>query len=408
MKKRFFDVIAGCLMLAWLLGFARSDSYGQQLKQIGTFTEAGYPVYHLGYNLQSTPDGNFLMFRGGNFQRYSSVKSFEGVPDFSNWNGLHTDAAGLTLPPSDQLPEIPGWEVCYCYDVVWNVTGYGLCKDGIDFSAYKDDPNLRLFKTAKAAEKQVVTKPATGPVGPIPSTGSGTGGSGTASTGSPTGANSNAGYFNPDFPNYDLIPGTQVLSDWWKGWVGFTYAGPDYWDLLEELPGGEAHFEFYGQGGVNYPAPRVTNTGPSASSGAGLVQLDLPTHSTTTEWDAVLKYKTRSKVRMELYDQFGNLVWRLFDTKGGFHPLNTGWQPRGNNHSSGLRWIVPGVYTMKFWNLNSPDDAGVQTQRFEFIKSQNWQIKELVGPGEYKEFILDMSDGNAGFKTNCNLTKSLN
>lgn len=395
MKKRFFDVIAGCLMLAWLLGFARSDSYGQQLKQIGTFTEAGYPVYHLGYNLQSTPDGNFLMFRGGNFQRYSSVKSFEGVPDFSNWNGLHTDAAGLTLPPSDQLPEIPGWEVCYCYDVVWNVTGYGLCKDGLNYSAYKDDPNLRLYKTAKAAEKQIITKPATGPVGPIPN----------VPDKQPDPSTPLGVTYNPDFPNYDVIPGTQVLSDWWKGWVGFTYAGPDYWDLLNALKGGESHFEFYGQN-ANYPAPRTYNNGPAPKN--GLVQLDLPTHSTTVEWHAVNTYKTRSKVRMELYDRFGNLVWRLFDTKGGFHPTTTGNDIRGNNHSSGLRWIVPGVYTMKFWNLNSPDDAGVQTQRFEFIKSQNWQIKELVGPGEYKEFILDMSDGNAWFKTNCNLTESLN
>ncbi|MGR3809604.1 hypothetical protein [Jiulongibacter sp. NS-SX5] len=388
MKKQKWKSVQGLLKILILLLFI-STGHGQQLKQIGTFTAENYPVYHLGYNLQSTADGNFLMIRGGNFQNHELVKTTPGVPNISNWNGLHTNAGGLSLPAAAELPEINGWEVCFCYDVIWNVTGYGLCKDGLDYGAYKDDPNLRLFKTAKAAEKQVIFKPVTNPVGPIPI--------------EPTipDPQLNAGYYNPDFPNYETIPGTQILSPWWKGWVGYSY-GANYWRLVEELPGGESHFEFYGQN-VAYPAPRNTNDGVKSKN--GLVQVDLPTHSTTTDWHAVLEHHTRSKIRMELYDMDDRLVWRLYDTKGGFHPLDTGWQPRGNNHSDGLRFLKPAKYKLKYWNLNDSGDPGVQTQRFEFLVNNKWIIKEMVNPESYREWIIDMSDANSHYKLNCNLVK---
>jgi hypothetical protein len=162
MKFRF--LIVGLLVFVGLFSTSL-EMIGQV--QIGTFADGKYPVYHLGYNLQMTADGNFMIFRGGNFQDNALVQTFDGVPNFSKWNGNVTDAAGLYLPGVEKMPEIDGGETAFCYDVKYNVVGWGLKKETIDFDAYKDDPNLRLYKNLKQAEKQVRTIIDTEPVLPF-------------------------------------------------------------------------------------------------------------------------------------------------------------------------------------------------------------------------------------------------
>jgi hypothetical protein len=323
--------------------------------QIGTFTDNNYPVYLIGYIVQSTADGNFMMFRGGNFQDNSLVKT--DVPKLGKWLGNNTDWQGMVQPDVDKLPAIIGWEVCYCYDVVWNVTGHGLCKDNIDYDAYRSDPNLRLFKSYKAANKEILTKPNTNPI---------------------------------------LV----TASNWNIGLVGYNY-GSDYWALLSEREAisGESVFDFRGQPDYNYPQIRATKFNGEQEYGQW-VPIHLPSHSTTAA-EVGGQERIISMISIEMFDSSGALVWKLYDTKGGFHG-KFGGDLRGNNHPDNCqRWIKRDIYTVKIKNI-SQDDRVVQG--FEWSNSEVL-IYEKIYKGEEKTFTLDMrnlKNGWNAWKLNCN------
>ncbi|UBM58226.1 hypothetical protein LAG90_15590 [Marinilongibacter aquaticus] len=203
-------------------------------------------------------------------------------------------------------------------------------------------------------------------------------------------------------PEYVASATNEVFK--WDGWdrgdVGYSY-NADYFELANQVPGGVAYFNFVGQD-VNYPAKRTYDDKKPVKD--GLVMVDLPSHSTTANWFSVKDYHTISKVRMELWDSNGNMVWQVFDTKGGFHSLDTKDDShRGNNHpDNARRWIKPGNYTLKYWNLIDEDEKGVTDQNFEFYANGNVIISEAVHRGEYKEYQLNMS-GLVWYKLNCNL-----
>jgi len=375
MKCRNF--LYGLIMML-AVGLTSGASATGQTK-IGTFTDAEYPVYLIGYTLQASPDGNFMLFRGGNFQGHELVKTDEGVPDFSPWLLNHTDWGGMKLPDISALPEIQGWDICYCYDVPSNVTGYGLCKENISYQAYKDDPNLRLFKTAKAAKKEVRTIPDTDPIVIVPHEPEENGG---------------------DTNNH-------------IGKVGYYY-GSSYAALKAEMSGGVAEYDFYGQTGVNYPSVRNTKLAERQVVN-GLATISLPSHSTTAN-AYLINARVPSKIEMSLYDDTGRLVWKLYDTKGGIHPGSTGIKMRGNNHPDDAHFYIKfGEYRLRVKNLNIPssgfglgsgtDDIDMSI-RFEFLNSNEHVIDTKVGPGETRDFLLDMASLKndwLGFKLNCNL-----
>ena len=341
---------------AIILTLISLSSFGQV--QIGTFTDNNYPVYLIGYIVQSTADGNFMLFRGGNFQNNSLVKT--DVPKLGKWLGNNTDWQGMVQPDVDKLPAIIGWEVCYCYDVVWNVTGHGLCKDNIDYDAYKSDPNLRLFKSYKAANREIITKPNTLPI---------------------------------------VVVAPPSIK-WDMGSVGYSY-GSDYWSLLSERESisGTSVFDFQGQPDYNYPKIRTTKYDGEQLSGKW-VPIHLPSHSTTAS-EIGGNERIISMVSIEMFDSSGLLVWKLYDTKGGFHD-KFGAGLRGNNHPDNCqRWIKQDIYNVTIQNIS--EDPRV-VQEFEWSNSEVL-IKEKIYKGEKKTFILDMRNlkntWNA-WKLNCN------
>lgn len=358
MKKLLFGLLAFAIQLA---------AHAQTPKKIGSFTDQNYPVYLVGYVVQSSPDGNFLMFRGGNFQNHELVKSDAGVPNFSNWLQNPTEGAGLYLPDPGKLPAIPDWEVCYCYDVPSNTTGWGLCKSGLDYSAYKNDANLRLFKNLKSAEKEKRTIPDTDPIvikNPVP--------------------------------------------DWRKGIVGEFYPNEpdykaDYFTLLTQRSEGAHSFDFYGNPGVTYP-PEVPD-GNKAVIPYNMLMVDFPTHSTTAYWFAVMDWKLPAFLEMELRDEAGNLIWHLYDTKGGFHPLETNDHTlRGNNHPwQATRFLLKGIYYLTVRNIST--DKRVLIQAEAHVDGQYVAGPSQLGIGAVQTFRLDFSKGKRA-KINGNFYKT--
>lgn len=187
---------------------------------------------------------------------------------------------------------------------------------------------------------------------------------------------------------------TQPQFDWYKGWVGDLYYS-SYWTLYEELPG-FSEFHFNGQPNVNYPSPQKPI---SSNKMNGLINIHLPTHSINN-----LDNKIISKVKMELFDSDNNLVWFLNDQKGGFHPKFYS-NKRGNNHpDQSIRWIKPGIYKLKYWNIS--DDPSKTPQLFTFYNSDGFDLKVQISDGNYHEYQLDMRDYRTPYgylKINCNM-----
>jgi hypothetical protein len=181
---------------------------------------------------------------------------------------------------------------------------------------------------------------------------------------------------------------------WSKGCVGYKY-GSDYWTLLNELDGGESKFEFYGQD-VEYPLP-YTYDGGFRQCTDDLVAIHLPSHSVTAIWG---HKEARAKIEIKMYDEQDNLVFHLFDTKGGLHPVanangsEIGNSQRGNNHPDNCcRWIKYGVYRIVFTNHSE------KTENDNFII--NCKVEDTAGV-LYRGYFLNCGES---FETNINFNK---
>ncbi len=194
-------------------------------------------------------------------------------------------------------------------------------------------------------------------------------------------------------------PTPPTSFDYTYGWVGNVYYS-DYWAEYNNLTG-VSEFRFYGQDGTNYPAPAYTPVGEKLVKN-GLYVISLPTHSVTSNYYGGTN-NIISKVKMELYDSSGKLVWSLDEQRGGFHP-QYGANRRGNNHPDfSRRWIKPDIYTLKYWNKS--DNPSQTSQRFEFWNGQSKLMNLQVGDANMKVYTLDMrylNDEYHSFKLNCN------
>lgn len=187
--------------------------------------------------------------------------------------------------------------------------------------------------------------------------------------------------------------------DWSIGQVGYFY-GSKYADYVNQITGGDAIFEFYGQN-VNYPSYNPVNNSKSTNE---LVRFYFPTHSVVTGDKNLV-----SAIEMKLYDFDGNLIWYLNDSRGGYHPCtnspNCTAQLRSNNHpDDSVRWLKYGKYTLWVKN-NSTDIRAVQLIDFRNISSNN-PLRFNLGAGSEKTFDVDivkLPDVYDSYKLNCNV-----
>lgn len=210
--------------------------------------------------------------------------------------------------------------------------------------------------------------------------------------------------------NIQVVDDNSGLMDLWsKGCVGYAY-GSDYWKELNELDGGESKFEFHGQIGVNYPKPYTQNDTNRPQATDELVSIHLPSHSVTAIWG----YKhARAGILIEIYDENNEMVFNLYDSKGGLHPIanaigeNIGKAQRGNNHPDNCnRWIKYGVYKFRFINLSefTDKDNFALTCKIEDTQG-NVYFSRVINPREQISAIIDikpLSSKGHGYKLNCN------
>lgn len=188
-------------------------------------------------------------------------------------------------------------------------------------------------------------------------------------------------------------PTTSPTGDWSIGQYRNRY-GSSYEREKSEVAGGEANFSFYGQN-VNYPA-----FGAIKPSTEELVVMAFPSHSVVSYFGTDFV----SAVEMKLTDQYGNIVWYLNDTKGGYHSVLKA-NSRGNNHpDDSNRWLRYGKYQLWIKN-NSTDKRAVQNFLFMTEKGTKF-IDQDIQPGQEATFELDirkMADEYDVYKLNCNV-----
>lgn len=132
------------------------------------------------------------------------------------------------------------------------------------------------------------------------------------------------------------------------GDAGYSY-GSDYATLRNEVSSGVGRFNYYGNPSPdnNYPAPNPSsNTGGWAPYNDDYVLFNFPSHSTNYTSDGLI-----GKVAYQVFDNLGNLVLEMYDTKGGIYG-----GARANNHPDDCkRWIKRGTYRIKVWNISTDD-----------------------------------------------------
>lgn len=182
-------------------------------------------------------------------------------------------------------------------------------------------------------------------------------------------------------------------SDWARGQYKVQY-GSSYEREKAELVQGDASFNFIGQN-VEYPA-----FGTEKPSTDKLVVFSLPTHS-------IINFAGTdftSMIDMKITDESGNLVWHLYDTKGGYHSQILP-NSRGNNHTDDAnRWLSYGKYKVTVKNL-SRDLRAVQTIQFSTNKGTTFWTY-LLSPGNEAIYDLDinkLADEYDSYKLNCNV-----
>lgn len=191
----------------------------------------------------------------------------------------------------------------------------------------------------------------------------------------------------------------EQTSGWEKGQFRRQY-GTSFNDYLNEVFGGDAVFDFRGQN-INYPSYGSTDKAGLAD----MVVVDFPTHSIVNVYGADFK----SMIEMSLYDMDNNLVWRLLDTKGGYHPCNFGNncenKLRGNNHpDDSARWLKYGHYYLTVKNLSS-DKRAIQSILWGTTYNKKF-FEYDIDPGGLQTFDLyvDRLDNDfEQYKLNCNV-----
>ncbi len=189
------------------------------------------------------------------------------------------------------------------------------------------------------------------------------------------------------------------------GAVGKIYGSDDitfdgYKNLRDDISNGVAKFNFYGNPGATYPATqdRYTCCGGSGADYVTetAVAVDFPSHSTSYSADT-------GKVHMKLYDALDNLVWELYDTRGGF--ATTASTVRGNNHPDNCRrWVLRGNYRIWIKNLS---DSAVMRYYFQVAGGATLTEVNLNAGEEYEAMISlqvpDPSTDGRSYKFNCNV-----
>lgn len=189
------------------------------------------------------------------------------------------------------------------------------------------------------------------------------------------------------------------------GAVGKIYGSDDitfdgYKNLRDDISNGVAKFNFYGNTGATYPATQDRYT-CCGGSGADFVTetavaVDFPSHSTSYSADT-------GKVHMKLYDASDNLVWELYDTRGGFATVAS--TVRGNNHPDNCRrWVLRGDYRIWIKNLS---DSAVMRYYFQVAGGPTLTEVNLNAGDEYEATISlqvpDPSTDGRSYKFNCNV-----
>jgi hypothetical protein len=200
-------------------------------------------------------------------------------------------------------------------------------------------------------------------------------------------------------PVSDLAPANAPPSapstgdEWKKGQYRVIY-GSSFEREKGELNTGDASFNFVGQD-VSYPV-----FGYDKPSTDKLVVMDFPTHSIINFAGTDFK----SMIQMTLTDETGNVVWQLYDTKGGYHP-QLQVNARGNNHPDDAnRWVAYGKYKLKVKNL-STDARANQTIQFSTTKGTDFWTY-ILSPGNEATYDLDihkLPDEYDSYKLNCNV-----
>lgn len=173
-------------------------------------------------------------------------------------------------------------------------------------------------------------------------------------------------------------------------WFGY---GSDYFALLKEMPGIN-EFYFYGNA--------EDNSFPTERNGNDYETILLPTHSISN-----FIWQPLSYVEMTIKDSKGNVVFYLFDTKGGRHPASQ-VNARGNNHPDfSNRYLKCGEYQVTFSNISNEEITQVlEIQRLEGKNGYSNLFKDNVKKGEtiVRSFFIENTgdEPNALFKINCN------
>ena len=130
----------------------------------------------------------------------------------------------------------------------------------------------------------------------------------------------------------------------------YPLAADTYTGLLNQMPGGENEFWFYGKTNqYSYP------TGEWVTQANGYSTIDLPTHAVNARAGSDGQHPEYNnvicKIEYTIKDAQGNVVMFCKDTKGGFHPTFVP-NERGNNHPKESQRFLPyGTYTVEFKNL---------------------------------------------------------
>lgn len=185
------------------------------------------------------------------------------------------------------------------------------------------------------------------------------------------------------------------------GYFGKIYGSDDitfdgYKNMRDDIANGVAKFNFYGNEGASYPAPqdRYTCCGGSGATAVteNYVAVDFPSHSFSYSSDT-------GKVHMKLFDASDNLIWELYDTKGGFSAV------RGNNHPDNCRrWVLRGNYRIWIKNLS---DSAVMRYYFQVAGGATLTEVNLNAGDVYEENISlqvpDPTTNGRAYKFNCNV-----